>query len=340
MSLPEQLQKQVEEAKSIIEQHYGAGNPEAALGEPGGNSVPETIPAQEDKAATQQKEAAVPTQPARPAEDENSESYAQRWRSLQGIYHAAVQKNQQLEGRISQLEQLIASMQTAQAQEVTPAQDGSGLTTQDLEDYGEDLVGMSRRAAREELRTRDAVIAQLQQEIAALRAVVPTVQRVAQQQQTTAEERFFQQLGQLVPDFQVVNVNPKFHEWLLTPDSMTGIMRQTYLEDAQRTLDVQRVANIFNAWKELTGAAQTPAQQARTPKPDPASELERQVAPGRVTSGNAPVPQPANTYTREDITKFYDDVRKGAFRGREQERASIERDIFLAQKEGRIRLAA
>lgn len=42
-------------------------------------------------------------------------------------------------------------------------------------------------------------------------------------------------------------------------------------------------------------------------------------------------------YTRVDVAKFFDDVRKGVYKGREQERDRIERDIFAAQREGRIR---
>jgi len=41
-------------------------------------------------------------------------------------------------------------------------------------------------------------------------------------------------------------------------------------------------------------------------------------------------------YTRQDIADFFDNVRLGKFRGQEDERNRIERDIFAAQQEGRI----
>ena len=44
------------------------------------------------------------------------------------------------------------------------------------------------------------------------------------------------------------------------------------------------------------------------------------------------------TYSPEDIRRFFDDVRTGKYKGREQERSRIERDIFAAQREGRIRM--
>ena len=71
MSLPAQIQAQVEEAKNIIEQHYGVPEgDEAGTAKP--DETPEQVPEQKpssEPAATQQ------------AEDENSETYAQRWRS-------------------------------------------------------------------------------------------------------------------------------------------------------------------------------------------------------------------------------------------------------------------
>jgi len=41
-------------------------------------------------------------------------------------------------------------------------------------------------------------------------------------------------------------------------------------------------------------------------------------------------------YTPSDIQKFFNDVRIGRYKGREQERSRIERDIFAAQRENRI----
>jgi hypothetical protein len=42
------------------------------------------------------------------------------------------------------------------------------------------------------------------------------------------------------------------------------------------------------------------------------------------------------TYTANDIKTFFSDVQRGKFKGKEQERDRKERDIFAAQREGRI----
>jgi hypothetical protein len=66
------------------------------------------------------------------------------------------------------------------------------------------------------------------------------------------------------------------------------------------------------------------------------SELERQVAPGRTKSGSAVATNKANVYSPDDIRNFFNDVRSGKYKGREAERDRIERDIFAAQRDGRI----
>jgi len=60
------------------------------------------------------------------------------------------------------------------------------------------------------------------------------------------------------------------------------------------------------------------------------------VAPGRSRNTGAPSNSNARTYSPVDIQKFFNDVRSGKYKGREQERDRIERDIFAAQRDGRI----
>ena len=108
--------------------------------------------------------------------------------------------------------------------------------------------------------------------------------------------------------------------------------RQTYLEDAQRRYDVDRVAAFFTTWSGLNGNGS--AQQVQSTNQN---ELQQQVAPKKSRSaGAAPTTGAKPSYSTADIAAFYEDVRKGKFKGRDDERAKIERDIFAAQAEGRI----
>lgn len=333
MSLPEQLQKQVDEANSIIEKHYGTG------AEGGQSQESETGSAEGDAPpATAESVESTPPQTAA-NEDENSPTYAQRWRSLQGI--VASQKNQLdvANQRIASMEQVIAMMQVPATapQQVTEAP--TFITDKDREEYGADMVDFAVRAAKQEtaevraeLNKANQMIQQLGQQLNQLQGqVVPTVQRVAQNQQRTAKQEFFAALGQRIPNWEAINADQRFHNWLLTPDPMTGIQPQTYLENAQQSLDVDRTTAIFNTYLSATGAP--PQAQSRTA---PTSELEQQIAPGRSLTAPAPSANEARKWTRAEVKKLYDDKLRGLFKGREAEFATLEKDFFAAQREGRI----
>jgi hypothetical protein len=334
MALPEQIRKQSEAVQALYDQLNGDGN---NTGEENpsadGTATPADPPADEK---TEQNIAISPaseqTAGETKSEDENSETYAQRWRSLQGSYNAEVRNRHELQNRVQQMEQLLASLSAQQAAPAAPQPQATKLVTEkDVEEYGES-IDMMRKVTREELGAVAQRIAQIEGALRQMQtSVVPQVQAVAQRQQMTSEQQFWADLTRLAPSWRSVNDNTEFQSWLLQADPLTGITRQTYLEDAQRSLDAGRVANFFRSWLEITGQAPN-AQSSRASS----SELERQVAPGRSKTSGAPTSNTAKTYSPADIQKFFSDVRQGKYKGREAERDRIERDIFAAQRENRI----
>jgi hypothetical protein len=334
MALPEQIRKQSEAVQALYDQLNGDGNNTGEETPPAdGTATPTDPPADENTAQN------VATPPASEqtagetkSEDENSETYAQRWRSLQGSYNAEVRTRHELQNRVQQMEQLLASLSAQQTAPAAPQPQATKLVTEkDVEEYGESLDVM-RKVTREELGAVAQRIAQMEDALRQMHtSVVPQVQAVAQRQQMTSEQQFWADLTRLAPNWRNVNDNAQFQNWLLQADPLTGITRQTYLEDAQRNLDAGRVANFFRSWLETTGQAQN-AQSSRASS----SELEKQVAPGKSKTTGAPTSSNTKTYTPADIQKFFSDVRQGKFKGREAERDRIERDIFAAQRENRI----
>lgn len=333
MSLPEQLQKQVDQAEAIAAQFYGSKE-----GESSPESAATETPA--EAAATETTEQAASQQTAAPQqrEDENSETYAQRWRSLQGVYNATASKARELETRAAQLESLLTSLQNSPQPQQQIEQ--RHLREADTETFGADMVDFAKRAAKEEVAPLVSAIMALRDEVSALKGVTPVVNTLVANQRMSAQERFFQEVAVAVPDWQSINNDGKFHDWLLTPDPMTGITRQAYLADAQRLYDAPRAANIFNIWKQVSGVVPAAREQSRAQPNKAANELERQVAPGRASAAPVQTREQARMWSTDDITKFYADVRNGKYRSREAERAELERDIFLAQRDGRIQRSA
>ena len=322
MALPEQIRKQSE---AIDKLYKDLNTDDTAEQESGDEAVVADSVAEE---TTQQNPA---EQRGEAPKDQTAE---QRYRTLQGMYNADTGRlraeNQQLQQRLGQLEQLMATMSQSPAPQINA--DQKFVTDQDIEEYG-DSVDLMRRVTREETLAHQREIAELKDTIRKLQAsVVPRVEQVAQAQAQSTEQAFWSTLNAMVPDWRDVNSDAGFHEWLLEVDPLSGMPRQTFLDNAQRNFDVQRVAQFFNAWKGMSGN-----QVAQTQRSASKSELERQVVPGKGRTGAAPTSSGQDkTYTPTDIAKFYADVRQGRFKGKEDERARLERDIFAAQREGRI----
>lgn len=339
MAVPEQIRKQTEDAKRLYTEAYGEDADGAEE-----TSVPDAEPVGDLADAEQPDSAEDDATEASGSEhgaDSDSKTYEQRYKTLQGMYNADVSRlrsaNSDYERRIEDMEKLLASLSNSQ-----PTQNADGgvpqkyVTDTDLEEYGES-IDMMRRVSREELSGVTGKLSELENAIKQLNvslngSVLPQVQNVAKQQAMSREDKFWSDLSDRIPNWQQINNDQAFQSWLLEVDPLTGTTRQTFLENAQRDLDVNRVAAFFTAFTGDKGTpVDTNAQSNRS-----ASELEKQVSPGRSRSAGTPANQSAKTYTADDIRKFFSDVQKGKYKGRESERDRIERDIFTAQREGRI----
>jgi hypothetical protein len=323
VALPEQVRKQSEAVQQLYlelnqetpEETQAASSEEAT---PEADSVTETA-----KQPVQNEQTRAGTQ--------QGESFEQKYRTLQGMYNAEVPRlhaqNKELQAKISNLEQLMASFST---QQPAPESPSKLITDKDIEEYGESIDVM-RRVSREEAAAAQARIAELEKLIRQMQtSVVPRVEQIAANHAQSREQQFWTELTSYAPQWATINESPDFREWLLEVDPLTGLTRQVYLEDAQRNLDARRVANFFNSW---SGTSESSVAQPN--RKVQASQLEKQVAPGRGKTA-APVNTNSATYSTEDIRRFFNDVKSGKYRGKEQERDRIERDIFAAQREGRI----
>lgn len=240
---------------------------------------------------------------------DESKKWEQRYRSLDGMIQAR-------DRQIEQLHQLLASMQQAQAAPEAPAkQDKAKLVGKEDEDaFGADLVDLARRVAREE---SGAYVAKLEGTIAELQQ---QLKGVAQTTAVTVQDRFETQLTAAVSNWKAVDSDPKFIEWL-----QSNATRMKVFSEAARNQDVDGVAYFY---KEYPGAQKT-EKQAVDPR------LAKQVAPGKSKAVAPAAANPAEkkTWTRSEIAQFYADGKK---RFSQEDYVKLERDLFAAQKEGRV----
>ena len=324
MSLPAAIEKQDEEVQALYKQMNDA--PDASKDE---------VDPPADAGADDSPDADPDVDPDAP------EDFEQKYRTLQGMFDKSnsdlsrsLAANEEQAGRLANVENLLASLS---AQKQQPAQQPEApaplVTDQDREAFDPDTIDLMRRVS---LETQQKQAAKYEQEMAQLRgtvqqlqSVVPDVQRIDAQQQNSSSNAFWQQLHEAVPDWEKVNVDPGFVNWLDETDPMSGMARRTFLTDAHNRFDAARVINFFLTWKELqgnTGQSTKPAQKA----------LQDSIAPGRGRTSGSTKAGAEPSYTREQVSKFYEDMKTGKYRGREEEAAKTERDITQALAKGRI----
>ena len=329
MAIPKQVQKQSEAVQELYKE----------LNEEEVNENQEA-PQQEEQALEEVPTADSVEEVAVESSGEHSEgsqekstNWQQKYKTLQGMYNAEVPQLKQLVqeqgAKINQFERLMASInQQNQQQQQAPQ---PILSEKEVEEYGES-IDIMRKVTKEETGNLLGEVSALKAQIAQMaQNTVPQVQQLASQVGDTQEQLFWSKLATIVPNWQELNEDENFQNWLLEVDPLTGMTRQAYLEDAQRRYDVDRIAAFFTTWSDLNGNGS--AQQVKSTNQN---ELKQQVAPKKSRSAGAAPTGSKPSYTTADIAAFYDDIRKGKFKGRDDERAKIERDIFAAQAEGRI----
>ena len=318
MTLPAQVLAQRDKAKQMQEE----------LGKPPAN--PDNPQNEDNPPGTATAEPVASEAPPPPPEVD----WKQRYLSLQGMFNSQVPKLQaDLKAANQQIAELRQTIETraAPAASATPK---TYLTEKDLEDFDKDTIDVMRRAAREEAEGQFApIIAQLQQQISALQTtVVPKMTQIERDTTANKVDKFYNSLDQIVPQWRQLNNDNNFLDWLDEIDPLTGKPRQEFLDEAVSAGDANRASKFFAAYLQTISVPPVPPTPATTPVTPPA--LEALVSPGKGRGGAPPAEK--QPVSREFIAKFYDDVRMGKYRGRTEEKAKIEADIFAAQREGRV----
>ena len=363
MTLPAAVKAQAERANALSDK-IKAGQP-ITIQDIGGpinaptNPTPSAPPAAEVAPAPAPASAPAPPPPSppppAPPSSENVD-WQHKFNVLQGKYNAEVprlhEQNRELSTRIQNMQSqltatqgMLASLGTAGAPPVLQGNSAQGslVKPEEIREFGADLHDFIQRAAR------DAVLPAVEQTVQ--RQVGPVAQQVqqlgagfqnvAQAQALSAEDRFYTALEQAAPGYEQVNNTNAFADWLAVRDPYSGATRGDMLSHAFQNLDAPRVAAFFNGFRN-EHAVVTPNDPA-TPtgqSPTPAVSLVSMAAPG-IGIGGPPASAPNEAgkrfYTQADVQLFYEQRRRGVYKGREAEADALERDMFRAQRDGRIR---
>lgn len=271
----------------------------------------------------------------------NVSDWERRYNSMKGRFEQAQDINRQLSDRLSQLEDALAVRNLKKSPPASEqVQPEKLVTPQEEETFGSEFLDVVSKKARE---TISPEVVALRKQVTDLQAKLDGVVDVTVKR-TRGDMK--KALTDAVPNWAELNHDPNFLSWLALQDQYSGLNRHSMLKNAWATNDTPRVINFFKGF--LSQAAEAPqgndtdkvpgATEKVTPKVDKVP-LETFAAPGRAKTSAADV-APAGEkplITRAQIGKFYADVRAGVYRGRDDEKNQLEREIFAAQREGRIR---
>lgn len=315
MQLPSAVVAQGKRADELLQAHAAARNGNTEQPAPAQETAsPTPTPAVSQEPSKEQATPATAT--PTPAAAPDSEH---KLRVLQGKYNAEVPR---LAAAVK-AEQEARVRAEKEAEELRKKLAAAPLVTpEEVKEFGEPLVEMTRKVAREETRPVIEENEKLKGEVKDLRAQVESTQKVGSSLNTQA---FYSALDAKVPNWRVTNDTPEFLKWLDEVDPLSGRARQEILDDAQNALDASRVAAFFSSYEASVQSRAAPRTEA----------LNDQVVPS-TTRTEPPAPQKnQKIWTPASITKFYDDLRRGRYTAEEAGR--IERDIDAASREGRYR---
>jgi hypothetical protein len=344
--LPDQVRRQLEEAEAL----QRAFMAEQGLGD--------TTQPEEGEDTTQPEEGEDTIQPGegeeqiQPGEGEEVQEpepepdpWETRYRTLQGKYDREIgglrSENNQLQGRLERLErQLAGGAGTAQPNGDRPAPATPSrrkrITDKDVADLGPELYDLMKKTVQDEV---EPELQSLKVENAQLKNQLGQVSTTVSKARTG---NFVHDLSAIEPGWTDLNEDPDFIDWLDQPDRYARVPRQQLLDARVKELDSEGAAVFFQDYLAERGQA---AQSTATPAPARQNSaprgnrvrLETLASPGaRAGTSTATQTQRGHAWTPSEIQKFYSEKRQGLFKGREAEADQIERDIFAAQRDGRV----
>ena len=182
----------------------------------------------------------------------------------------------------------------------------SYLTREDEMNFGHEIIDLIQRGSRQAMAP---ILDRLEERDERLREGL----------QRAAKTAIDHALDTAVPNWREINQDPRWFDWLNSPEPYSGYRRQDLLNDATAKGDAGRVIVIFKGF--IAAAGGQPAPSSR-----PASLLP------------ASYPAPSSRgriYSREDITRMAALHRRKAIS--DEEYAKWENEFIRAANEGRVK---
>ncbi|WP_027251983.1 hypothetical protein [Photobacterium halotolerans] len=324
MKLPKQLRDQITESDRLLNEMLSENTPAEEAEKPQPAETPaeqEIDPTPAEPAQNDFDETETPQPEPAPASDDvdwraRAEKAEQRYSVLQGKYNSEIARLKEqgnsgevdaLKRQVSQLQETISELRDKPQHQPAAPVEGADLD-QLREDYGADLIDGLMAAVRNSV--MGEVSGQFKQVQEATKADSFSTKQAVLSQRLAAQSINFEQ----------VNNDPLFHDWLAKYDPDTGVQRQAQLMESFKNGNLDATAAMFREFVQGSSSPQ-PAQQQ-----NPFEQHVQQTSHAPAKQTEAPqVP----TFTEAEIAKFYDDWSRGKITDAEAERMEAEIHRFM-----------
>jgi hypothetical protein len=284
-----------------------------------------------------------------PPQPQNEQDWEHQFKSLKGRYDRDQEDRRRLQQTLQDQQRLLAQVGPPSAPQgegsglrfnIAPPPPGRFVKPNEVQEYGQELMDVVGRRAAE---VYEPLLQQLATELQQVKRQVGGVQNTVV---FDARVKMYDDLARAIPNWSAINESPQFETWLNQIDPISHRTRREFLSGAHNANQAGQVIDIFNTFLQSVGAA--PSQSngagngAGNPQGNPPAspqqfDLLQLAAPGKAKTGQTQAPPDKGIVTRAEIKQFYTERTQGKWAGREAEAAAIERQIFDAGNEGRIR---
>lgn len=326
MALPRQVQKQIKETEELEKQLAQGEDQQEEM------KADEVTEDTEVKVTEAKAEEDVSTGiEAKPADEtkgeEATDDFKQKYSTLKGKYDAEVPRlHQQIKDLTAQMQSFkddIEAKKKAEAEK--PKEKVSYITDADREEYGDDLLDVQRRVAKE-------VAQEYDDKLDAQAKIIEALQKqISDTGGQVGEIGFSSRLRQLVPDFDQIDGDDRWAAWLNEYDPMLNSQRRDVAQKAFDSGDAESVAHYVKLFKK-TLVADEPVVDTRQ------AELEKQVTPGRNATTQAKSNgKSAKIYSSREMDNQWSKIKTMSTKGMYDEAAKLEAELTAAYVEGRVR---
>lgn len=274
--------------------------------------------------AVQQESATQQAQSERQEYDKTRDAgyWEHRFNVIQGKYNAELPPlRQKIQALTAELEQLKVNGSAGTGNEKADAianRLASELTEDELELVGSDLAGVISKLV-------ESKTGHLASELEQMKA---KEQQQNEDHMKALQKAFMDQVSAAIPNWQQLQSTPDGEKWLRSSNGRGGINNDDVVA-AANNLDAETVIRLYRQMEQDVGSGAVPSQQVQNPGGIPAHKVQPQQS--RATTAQS---QNLQTWSTADIKQFYQDKMNGRYTP--EEAAALERDIFDAQRQGRI----